>query len=207
MNKILSLLSLLLFTTSCLQVGTDELSLFRSTELDLTGPIGFEDLKRNILEPKQCLRCHSDYATESGLSAVVKAGAPEESLLFTSVQTGQMPKDAPPLNSNNLEYVRLYILQLAKTPVTPTLPVNDEPKGEISFEQLSQRIIRPYCIECHKRWTEYDKLKKHVKPGLSEESNFYNEIAAGTMPEDAPPLSLEDQEFVKRYIDTLKVTP
>ncbi len=192
---------LITILSSCVKVGTDESSIFRSLELDLTGPISFEDLKRNILEPKQCIRCHKAYATEEGLSEVVKEGKPEESELFSQLRSGLMPKDAPPLSSNNLEYVRLYILNL-KQKLPP--PLINEPIGEISFKELSERIIKPHCIECHKRWTEYDRVKKQIVPGNALESNFYNEIAAGTMPEDAPPLSLEDQEFVKRYIDTLK---
>jgi hypothetical protein len=204
MLKSTCLLFVLLFSTSCLKVGTDEVSIFRSSELDLTRAIGFEDLKRNILAPKQCLRCHSEYATEAGLAEVVKAGIPEESELYLQIRDGLMPKEAPPLSPNNLEYVRLYILQLKEKPVE--LPV-DGPKGEISFEELSQRIIRPYCLECHKRWTEYDRVKKHIVPGNSEESNFYVEIEIESMPpkdEGKLPLSLEDKEFVKRYIDTLK---
>lgn len=205
MNRLLIFVFLIILGISCVKVGTDEVAIFRTSELDLSGSISFLDLKRNILEPKQCLRCHSEYATEAGLLTAFTPGKPQESLLYTLLQSGEMPKDAPPLSSNNLEYVRLYILRSSGISIPPVEDDGDKgPKGEISFKELSQRIIVPHCIECHKRWTDFKGVSKKIKIGNAEESPFYTEIAEGSMPEDAAPLSIEDQEFVKRYIDTLK---
>ncbi|HXH29849.1 MAG TPA: hypothetical protein VNJ01_03450 [Bacteriovoracaceae bacterium] len=71
----------------------------------------FEALKTAVLVP-HCIGCHAGMEEESKVKEFITAGSPDESVLFLMVKDGSMPKGKPPLNSEELEKVRLYIESL-----------------------------------------------------------------------------------------------
>lgn len=80
-------------------------------EVDPDEKITFETLKNKILTP-YCIACHKGFAEEKKLLKKVEPGDPEESELFQVVKDGSMPKDVPPLTSQELDLVRRYIVGL-----------------------------------------------------------------------------------------------
>ena len=76
-----------------------------------TEDVSFARISREILIPK-CLECHKKIADESWSLKRLTPGQPEKSKLFLSVESGKMPKDAPPLSTKELELLRGYINSL-----------------------------------------------------------------------------------------------
>jgi nitrate reductase cytochrome c-type subunit len=198
-------LGMMLVLQSCMQVGTDEFSTFMIKELDLNGPISFNDLKTNILTPKQCLSCHSDFNTEEGLSFYLKAGVPEESLLYTVLVTGSMPKNAPPLSINNIAYVKRYIQLIGDAPVTPGGGTAD---GKISFNEFKRDFLIPgKCLTCHAEFANEAGINEHIAAGDPEASLLYTIVESGQMPKNNPALSADKINYLKNYILALNSAP
>ncbi len=117
-----SFLKLLLFPlisallTSCVPIGErSELHFVadpsvRFEEL-IPDDVTYEFLRRNILIPKQCIRCHQGMRTEAGLLWWIVPGEVEESELFLSMEDGSMPPKRP-ATTRELEIVRKYIESL-----------------------------------------------------------------------------------------------
>lgn len=77
-------------------------------------PVSFATIQTEIL-PK-CTECHRWAKTEAGILKRVIPGNPEASKLFRSVESGDMPEDAPPLTTKELELLRGYINSLVAAP-------------------------------------------------------------------------------------------
>lgn len=92
------------------------------------GPVDFAVLKSSVLK-SACLRCHSGRNPDTDLNLstyesiiafqemtgnpLFVAGEPEQSLLYTIVVSGEMPKDSP-LSPEKQEILRKWILEGAK---------------------------------------------------------------------------------------------
>ncbi len=74
----------------------------------VSGNARFVQLQSKILIPK-CLECHRWVNDEQKVQRFVSPGKPEESLLFEILESGEMPEEAPPLSTAELELVREYI--------------------------------------------------------------------------------------------------
>ncbi len=77
----------------------------------------------------------------------------------------------------------------------------------ISFEELKEKVLQPYCIDCHhiREFTNEAGVLKYVVPGDADNSVFYQVIKDGSMPKYSMPLSTEELEFVRTYIESLRV--
>lgn len=175
--------------------------------------ITFDDLKTTVLAPK-CLSCHAKWSDEAAFqSKYMVLGDADNSKMFDSVKKGRMPKGpklpdgtreiVAPLNSKELETVRLYIQSATK--VFP----------KVTFEELKTKILDTKCITCHKKWTSEEIFQKNnVVAGFSDKSRVYDSVMANRMPkarlgEDGlpqavTPLSPEEKEMFRNYIQTLK---
>jgi cytochrome c553 len=89
----------------------------------------FASIHEKILVPK-CLRCHGQNGLTSGgvnystydtliASNVVKPGNPEESVLFSMVDTGRMPQGGPKLPDDEILAIREWIAAGALNDGTP----------------------------------------------------------------------------------------
>lgn len=169
--------------------------------------VTFSTLKSSILSPK-CLSCHSEVSSESRLSAWVVAGNPEQSLLYTEVKSGSMPKGKSPLSGVELEMVYDYIARLKASPPTPTpsptptptptpTPV---PSNLISYAQVKSRVLTPYgCTSCHSVGTEA-KLAKWINVSSPASSSFYTYVKNGSMPQGGSRVNAADQAFILQYL-------
>jgi mono/diheme cytochrome c family protein len=83
---------------------------------------------------------------------------------------------------------------------------NEALPEKVSFEELKGKILKPYCIDCHhiREFNDESGVQKYVVPGDAGNSVFYQVIKDGSMPKYSPPLSTEELEFVRSYIESLK---
>jgi hypothetical protein len=86
---------------------------------------------------------------------------------------------------------------------TPTPTPSPTPVG-ISFEVLKEKVITPYCLECHTRFKTDSGLRRQYVPGKPLESKLYLTVSDRSMPPpEESPLRLKDEEIemVRLYIE------
>jgi mono/diheme cytochrome c family protein len=79
-------------------------------------PGTYTEINQTIVQPK-CIRCHSasapsdgvNLSTYAGAFAQVVAGNPEQSILYTQVQSGAMPQGGPPLTDAEIQDIYNWI--------------------------------------------------------------------------------------------------
>lgn len=76
-----------------------------------------------------------------------------------------------------------------------------------TFEQIRNEILVPKCLECHKWVRDEARVKRRIVPGNADESELFQVVESGEMPEDAPPLSSRELELLRSYINSLLVSP
>ncbi len=194
----------LMMTASCLPRGTDLASLYRpeSAPLPTQTQVSFALLKAEVLT-RNCIKCHSNYDTENGVLKDIVPGDPEHSILYQTIETGSMPPGGPRLRDGSLAIVRRYIQGLGSpqdTPLTPEPSPSPSPNPKPGFDILSTRIIKPYCITCHKSFSTEKGISAYIVKGDPEHSSFYRTVVEGMMPPDGPQLSASDQELIRTYI-------
>lgn len=79
-----------------------------------TEAVSFATIQSEILT--KCTECHRWAKSEDGIKKFIVPGNPDASELFQSVRSGEMPEDAPPLTTKELELLRGYINSLVATP-------------------------------------------------------------------------------------------
>jgi hypothetical protein len=110
-------LLLLLLLTACipdkgkLTYSLDGKPVFSPIETDA---VSFATIQTEILT--KCTECHRWAKTEEGVRKRVIPGNPDSSKLFRSVVSVEMPEDAPPLSTKELELLRGYINSLVAAP-------------------------------------------------------------------------------------------
>lgn len=73
--------------------------------------VSFKNIQSEILIPK-CAECHRWVNDEARTLRKLVPGDPDASELFQVVESGEMPEDAAPLSTAELELIRAYILSL-----------------------------------------------------------------------------------------------
>lgn len=73
--------------------------------------VTFKKIQSEILIPK-CAECHRWVNDEARTLRKLVPGDPDASELFQVVESGEMPEDAAPLSTAELELIRAYIQQL-----------------------------------------------------------------------------------------------
>jgi mono/diheme cytochrome c family protein len=68
----------------------------------------FSYISKNILQV-QCTGCHSGMKTYAGTMSYVTAGAPNSSTLYTTTNSGSMPKGGSKLNATSLQAIKDWI--------------------------------------------------------------------------------------------------
>ncbi len=114
---------LIIFLSSCKEVRSSSSALNNRSssinpETNLNSPVNspstkvsFEQLQNELLFGK-CLKCHSWVNSQEELNKRVIPGEPNSSSLFMQVDSGNMPIGGPVLNSDELDLVFNYILDL-----------------------------------------------------------------------------------------------
>jgi len=194
----------------------------------LAGETWFAHIERTIIKPK-CLSCHMGTGSAMGidLSSYNKIMAttvirfkPEQSKLFTTVQSGSMPKNGDRLPDSQIQRIYEWIQKGAPEGNTlePEPPPQPEPLPSPTplFSWIDKNIFQPKCLECHKPprpkgdvdLSSYRKLmesegiiKTPIVPGNPEESGICDQVLIKKMPPDpAPKLSQSEERAIYDWI-------
>lgn len=97
----------------CQPRGTDLAAIYRQAPPAFAS-VDYATLRSNVLAP-QCISCHADFGTESGLQNYIVPGDSTSSALYRAVANGSMPPGGPPLAGTAVDMFKTYIDGL-KTP-------------------------------------------------------------------------------------------
>lgn len=201
--------------------GSDAVTLGKDQKLD------FAWVQENVINSGRCLNCHTagaqaaDLTTYAAVMAAknsrgqpyVVAGAPKSSLLFTSLDSGAMPKNGARLNQTRIDGVALWIEQGAFEGVQKPVD-NEDLNAELTFKSLSKEIFEPRCNGCHSSqgeaflydFTTYEGIMHEVDLVNPEKSRLYTFViprADGrppAMPEKAAPLTKNQTDKILKWI-------
>lgn len=194
--KLLLLTSLFLLT-SCLpdksSLRFEDTSPRVSTQTDETEipeEVDFATLSKEILVPK-CINCHKGFADETKVLKHVKENDPEISPLFQSVKTGRMPKKGPPLDSRELEIVRVYVESVRIERL-------------VTYDELKEKILVPHCMGCHKKSGDEANIMRWIDQENPSESKLIKATESGRMPKDKPKLSAHELNLIRNYLNNFR---
>ena len=172
---------------------------------------------------KSCMPCHAaDIASYSEAQCVAEGlvvpKEPYKSALFQRLKgsnaggAGDMPQSGPALSDAQIQTVRNWIEgmdpETNPTPPAPTTP----------FEK-AEAIMKVSCVGCHadfKTTKEADFVSNgYVIAGNAEQSDLFVMLigsgstldGAPTMPKKGPPLTADQIQDIKTWIDGMKSSP
>ncbi len=181
----------------------------------------FAWLQANVFNAR-CVMCHRGPSSPAGYDLTsftnvtggtqVVAGNSASSLLWIKVNNNSMPPGNP-LNAEAKQMLAQWIQNGAKNdgtssglpaPLPPALPPL-EPK----FSSIMANIIATRCLSCHDTvqrkggvvLQQYSSLMNEVESGRADNSKLYEVLQRNEMPASGPPLSFEQKETVRQWIN------
>lgn len=187
--------------------GTDESQQFRTIvpQSQANSRVSFSELSARIIAPK-CLRCHGDFATESGLSEEVTPGRPESSPLYLETREGEMPQGGPRLSESELSLIRDYILGLAPStvtePITEPTPAPTQTSSPLAdYAQVRSQVLESKdCLRCHADMGTEVGLDAYIVSGYPDQSMLYLRTVDRSMPRRGVPLDSSQLDLIRLYI-------
>ena len=187
----------------CQPRGTDLAAIYRQAPPAFAS-VDYATLRSNVLAP-QCISCHADFGTESGLQNYIVPGDSTSSALYRAVANGSMPPGGPPLAGTAVDMFKTYIDGLKTpapdnhAPISTPVPVSTPPAAA-DYAAVRARILAPRCLQCHGDFGAEAGLKSYVTPGDPGSSSLYQSVANGSMPPGGPAISADDLALLKTYI-------
>ncbi len=190
----------------------------------LAGESDFGAIYRTVIEPK-CLSCHLGSGAAMGVdlssyakvmeSQSVTPFEPDQSRLFTTIQSGSMPKGGSRLSDTEIKIVFDWI---KKGALENSLPgPAPEPTPQATLTSIQKDFVNKKCVSCHQEATASNRhikltdlmeivegtghssggahVRKIIKPGCPKESFFHSIMREGKMP--PPPADKPSQEWLK----------
>lgn len=198
--------------TACNGQGTDEASFFRQIErIAPDQNVSFEELKAKVLSSK-CLRCHGEFADESGIAPLLVPGRSDISEFYLRVAEGSMPPRGR-LQGAEIELFRRYIdgvsVPAAPPSPEPTLPdpVQEPTPAPVEpaalFAELKTKVFESKCLRCHGEFKDEAGIAEIVIPKNADESELFIRVSEGSMPPRGPKLNEEELGLFRNYINAL----
>ena len=177
--------------------GTDMAQLYRQPPPTLSS-VNYATLRADMLAP-QCISCHADFGSESGLLKYVIPGDATSSPLYRAVANGSMPPGGPPLSGAAADMFKTYIEGLKGAPEASSPPVITTPQSP-DYALIRAKILVPHCLQCHSGFGTAVGLAPYVVAGEPEKSVLIESIVNGSMPPGGPAIEAEDLALLKKYI-------
>lgn len=157
--------------------------------------LGFDSVSALVFQP-YCLKCHSVAAGNDGqVNLETYANTfPNIKDIQSDVTSNDMPTHGGPVPDSLKNVLSTWIS--AGAPETSDIPIpNAAPDvtAPPTFNDVETQIFQPYCVSCHKTFTDYATVKGDI-------AKIQSEIEAGKMPKKAPPLSAELQTLLNTWI-------
>lgn len=193
-----------------------------------SGSIGisptFAWIQANVLTPR-CVICHRGASAPAGydlssydavmMGGRVMAGNPTASVFFQRINNNSMPPGGPALSAEVKAAISQWIANGA---------MNDAPVGgvvgggqappplpplEPKFSSIMANIIGPRCLACHSSVSpragvvlqDYNSVRRYVTARDAGDSDLYKVIEDNEMPQSGGPLSFEQKETIRQWIN------
>lgn len=185
----------------------------------------FAWIQANVFNSR-CVICHRGTSAPAGLdlssyqlissSGRVLPGNPAGSVLFQRINNNTMPPGGPALSDEVKQAIATWIQNGAKNdapegglpggnPATPPPLPPLEPK----FSSIMANIIGPRCLACHDSTQrtggvvlqDYNSVMLRVVRGDAESSDLYDEVEKNDMPASGGPLTFEQKESIRQWIN------
>ncbi len=184
----------------------------------------FAWIQANVLTPR-CILCHRGASSPAGydLSSYdnvmaggrVLAGNSTGSTLFQRINNNSMPPGGPALSAEVKQAIATWIQNGAKNdaPVGGVVGGGQAPPPlpplEPKFSSIMANIIATRCLSCHDTvqrkggvvLQQYSALMNEVESGRADRSKLYEVLQKNEMPASGPPLSFEQKETVRQWIN------
>lgn len=180
---------------NCGQQGFDVAS--TPEELQLQSVL--EDRAKAVLN-NRCASCHNSQNPQGGIDYITDTASllyyrmivpndPGSSLLFQTIQSGQMPPDRP-LSQNEVDAINQWISSgLTAVDVgapTPTQPPTNTPL-EARYSSIQSKLFAVKCAACHMNGqaqggvslSTYNSTRNLLTPGLPNSSVLYTSLLPG----------------------------
>jgi hypothetical protein len=163
--------------------------------------VNFAVFQKTVLP--RCVGCHKDWTSEEMVNRFTRENNPEESRLFLTIKSGQMPKHTKrPLSSHFLEITRNYIQHIRYTrPVEAPLPDAGKP---VSFETVNEKVFQVSCLPCHAQKALKDEAALVASSWINrqnlEQSKLLTAVISGKMPKQRNLLTDNQIELLRRYL-------
>ncbi len=166
-----------------------------------------------------CSKCHNDTLKSGGVNVLdtnemlanglIVPGEPSLSLIFTSIQSGQMPPSKA-LPQVDVQAVFDWVSTgfTANTPVvTPNPPTTSTLTA--TYASIAKNILAPKCMGCHNSnnvaggisFANYNSTMNTVQKGLPNSSSLYTSTAIKrTMPRGGNALSSSETQAISDWI-------
>ncbi len=193
---------IILFTLTSCGIGKGITPLQFSAKIEepvLAQDADFAVLQKRIL-PK-CIGCHQDWTSEEAVNRFTRESDPDHSRLFTTINSGEMPKNSPPLTAIEKEIVRNYIQNIQwKAPDEEPLPDDGLP---VSFQTLNEKVFKISCLPCHGQRGLKDEAsltKKWIDKVNPDQSKLLLSVTSNKMPKERNLLTPNQLELIRRYL-------
>ncbi len=76
----------------------------------------------------------------------------------------------------------------------------------VTFDIVFKEIFEPKCLACHSNWiNDEEKVKQRLVAGSTIDSPLFLKVESGQMPPSSPPLSVEELDIIRGYIEGLEM--
>lgn len=193
-----------------------------------TGPVAISAtyawIQAQVFVPR-CIICHRgasaaggyDLSTYEGTLAGgrVLAGNSASSRLFGRINDNSMPPGGPALSAE----VKAAIAQWIQNGAMNDAPADGQvgpppapvvlPPLEPKFSSLMANVFGPRCVACHNSVTaragvnlsSYAAVVRNLRPGNANDSDIYKEVEDNDMPASGGPLTFEQKETLRQWIN------
>jgi hypothetical protein len=193
----------LLFTLVSCGIGGAQSPLNFSVKVDQ--PVRAEEVDFVVLQKRvlpKCIGCHKDWTSKEVVNRFTRENLPDQSLFFTSILSGSMPKNLPPLSSELVEITRNYIQNIKYVrPIEAPLPDDGLP---VSFETVNEKVFKISCLPCHSKRSLKDEASLSQSSWINrqnlEQSKLLTSVVSGHMPKERNLLTDNQTELIRRYL-------
>ena len=219
---LLSLATVLLYQNCAKPVSEMSSSSLAASNSPNSGGLSQQDIansKAMSVLVSKCSSCHSDTMKSAGVNVLdtnemlanglIVPGEPSLSLIFTVIQSGQMPPSKP-LDQADVQAVFDWVTNnftSGTVAVTPTPAPTDSVTA--SYASINKNIIVPKCLGCHNSnnsagglsFSSYNATMNAVQKGFPANSSLYTSTAIKrSMPRNGAALSSSETKAISDWI-------
>jgi nitrate reductase cytochrome c-type subunit len=161
-------------------------------------PVDFAEVSK-VFNNNRCMNCHSGSNPDAHLDLTVYAQAKTAAKAIQGdVDSGDMPRNGPHLNSADQAMVDTWVLQgAADTQTPPTVPA----PTVVGFTQVTVVFQNNKCLTCHSGSKPAAKIDlTQYAVAKANAADIQKDVQSGKMPKKANPLNSADLAVIDAWI-------